>query len=86
MLYKGFYIEISPCKDVERTNSDGKIQLCDGFNFQVFADENKSEKVDEFTAAVGHEILYNSIDEAEQFAKDVFDCETKGSLDMEFSQ
>ena len=86
MLYKGFYIEITPDEHIIRSDSNGNDLVCQGFYFKVFADENKSEKVDEFTAAVGHEILYNSVDEAEQFAKDVFDCETKGSLDMEFSQ
>lgn len=86
MKYKGFYIEITSSSDVERTDSDGKIQHCYGFNFQVFADENKSEKIDEFTAAVGYELLENSADEAEQFAKDVVGCDTKESLGMELSQ
>lgn len=86
MLYKGFYIEITPDEHIIRSDINGNDLVCQGFYFKVFSDENKSEKVDEFTAAVGHEILYNSIDEAEQFAKDVFDCETKGSLDMEFLQ
>lgn len=86
MIYKGFYIEISPDEHIIRSDSNGDDVVCQGFDFQVFADENKSEKVDEFTAAVGYELLENSADEAEQFAKDVVGCDTKESLGMELLQ
>lgn len=37
-------------------------------------------RVDEFTAAAGFEILNNSAENAEQFAKDVIDSEEKEHL------
>lgn len=43
----------------------------------MFTDEARTEKFDEFTAAVGHEILAEDMEEAEQFAKDVVSCEDK---------
>ena len=86
MRYKGFYIEIIPCSDIERSDKDCVIQHCQGFKFTIFADESKSEKIDEFTAAVGYELLENRIEEAEQFAKDVVGCDTKEAFGMELSQ
>lgn len=86
MKYKGFYIEITPDEHIIRSDSNGDDVVCQGFDFKVFSDENKSEKVDEFTAAVGYELLENSADEAEQFAKDVVGCDTKESLGMELLQ
>ena len=44
---------------------------------QVFADETERIEIDNFSAAVGFEILENSFAEAEQFAKDFVDCEGK---------
>lgn len=82
MKYKGFYIEISPDEHIIRSDSNGKDVACQGFNFTVFADEGKSEKIDEFTAAVGFELLQNSLNEAEQFAKDVVGCDIKENLEM----
>ncbi len=43
----------------------------------MFKDKEKAELFDEFSAAVGHEILENSVEEAEQFAKDTIICEEK---------
>ncbi len=82
MKYKGFHIEISPDDHIIRSDSNGKDVACQGFKFTVFADESKSEKIDEFTAAVGFELLENSIEEAKQFAKDVVGCDIKESLEM----
>lgn len=48
-----------------------------GVFFSVFTDDARTEKFDEFTAAVGHEILAEDMEEAEQFAKDVVSCEDK---------
>ena len=47
-----------------------------------FSDVTEEITVDVFTAAVGFEILHDTIDEAEQFAKDVIDSEEKESLRM----
>lgn len=55
----------------------GNETVCKGFNIKVFKDKKKTELFDEFSAAVGHEILENSLEEAEQFAKDTIICEEK---------
>ena len=75
--YKGFYIDITPDDHLIRTDSSGNEVVCRGFSFSVFTDEARTEKFDEFTAAVGYEILAEDMEEAEQFAKDVVYCEDK---------
>ena len=72
MRYKGFYIKISPDSNIRRVDKKGRDILCEGFLIQVFADE-----IDNFSAAVGFEILENSFEEAVQFAKDFVECEGK---------
>ena len=49
----------------------------EGFRIEVFADESEEIEIDIFSAAVDFELIKNSIDEAEQFAKDYIDCEEK---------
>ena len=44
---------------------------------QVFDGETEQVEIDNFSAAVGFEILENSLAEAEQFAKDYVECEGK---------
>ena len=44
---------------------------------QIFADKNEQVEIDNFTAAVGFEILENSFAETVQLAKDYIDCEGK---------
>ena len=70
MKYKGFYIDITPDDHLVRTDSSGNEVICRGFSFSVFTDEARTEKFDEFSAAVGYEILAEDMEEAEQFAKD----------------
>ncbi|MBR1384281.1 MAG: hypothetical protein IJ555_10820 [Ruminococcus sp.] len=77
MKYKGFYIDITPDDNLVRTDSSGNEVICRGFSFSVFTDEARTEKFDEFTAAVGYEVLAEDMEEAEQFAKDVVGCEDK---------
>ncbi|SFC79545.1 hypothetical protein [Ruminococcus albus] len=77
MKYKGFYIDISPDNHIIRSDSEGNDVVCRGFLFSVYTDEERTEKFDVFSAAVGFEILTDSIEEAEQFAKDVVSCEDK---------
>ena len=77
MRYKGFYIKISPDSNIHRVDKKGRDILCEGFLIQVFADETERIEIDNFSAAVGFEILENSLAEAEQFAKDYVDCEEK---------
>jgi len=77
MKYKGLYIDITPCDDLIRNDSSGNDVVCRGFKVSVFNDEARTEKFDEFTAAVGYEILAEDMEEAKQFAKDVVSCEDK---------
>lgn len=77
MRYKGFYIKISPDSNIRRVDKKGRDILCEGFLIQVFADETERVEIDNFSAAVGFEILENSFAEAEQLAKDYIDCEGK---------
>lgn len=77
MKYKGFYIRIVPDKEIKRVDKKGRDVLCEGFMIQVFEDETERVEIDNFSAAVGFEILENSLAEAEQFAKDYVECERK---------
>ena len=77
MKYKGFYIDITPDDHLVRTDSGGNEVICRGFSFSVFTDEARTEKFDEFSAAVGYEVLAEDMEEAEQFAKVVVGCEDK---------
>ena len=77
MRYKDFYVRITPDKYIPRVDKKGDKILCEGFLIQIFAYKNEQDEIDNFTAAVGFEILENSFAEAEQFAKDFVDCEGK---------
>ncbi|WP_443719087.1 hypothetical protein [Ruminococcus bicirculans (ex Wegman et al. 2014)] len=77
MRYKDFYVRITPDKYIPRVDKKGNKILCDGFLIQIFADKNEQVEIDNFTAAVGFEILEDSLAEAVQFAKDYIDCEGK---------
>ena len=77
MKYKGFYIDITRSENIVRNDSSGNDVICKGYLFSVFTDETRREKFDEFSAAEGFEILSDSKEEAEQFAKDVVSCEDK---------
>lgn len=75
MKYKGLYIKIVPDNGIKRVDKKGRDILCEGFLIQVFADETERIEIDNFSAAVGFEILENSFAEAVQFAKDFVECE-----------
>lgn len=77
MKYKGFFVKITPDKNLSRENKNGEIVACEGFTFEVFADESERLEIDIFSAAVDFELLNNNIEEAEQFAKDYIDFEEK---------
>lgn len=77
MKYKGFFVKITPDTKLLRENKNGEIVACNGFTIEVFSDESEKIEIDVFSAAVGFELLKNSIEEAEQFAKDYIDCEEK---------
>lgn len=77
MRYKDFYVRITPDRYIPRVDKKGNKILCEGFLIQIFADKKEQDEIDNFTAAVGFEILENSLAEAVQFAKDFIDCEGK---------
>lgn len=77
MKYKGFFVKITLDEYLPREDKDGEIVACEGFRIEVFADESEKVEIDIFSAAVDFELIKNSIDEAEQFAKDYIDCEKK---------
>lgn len=79
MRYKDFYVRITPNSSIQRVDKTGNEVLCDGFTIQIFVDEEEQDEIDNFTAAVGFEILEDSLAEAEQLAKDFIDCEEKKS-------
>ena len=70
-------MRITPDKYIPRVDKKGDKILCEGFLIQIFAYKNEQDEIDNFTAAVGFEILEDSLAEAEQLAKDFIDCEGK---------
>lgn len=77
MRYKDFYVRITPDNSIQRVDKKGNEVLCEGFFIQIFADKTERDEIDNFTAAVGFEILEDSLAEAKQLAKDYIDCEGK---------
>lgn len=77
MLYHGFYVKITPLENIQRERKDGSITDCNGFQIEIFSDKLEEVTVDVFTAAVGFEILKDSVSDAEQFAMDVIDSVEK---------
>ena len=77
MKYKGFWVKITPVKNLSREDKNGEIVACNGFTIEVFSDESEKVEIDVFSAAVDFELLQNSLDEVVHFAKDYIDCEEK---------
>ena len=82
MKYKGFFVKITPDEYLPREDKDGEIVAGEGFRIEVFADESEKVEIDIFSAAVDFELMKNSIDEAEQFAKDYIAFEEKEYMRM----
>ena len=82
MKYKGFFVKITPDNYLPRKTENVEIIAGEGFRIEVFADESEEVEIDIFSAAVDFELNKNSIDEAEQFAKDYIDCEEKEYMRM----
>lgn len=80
MKYKGFFVKITSDKNLSREDKNGEMVTCEGFTIKIFSDESERLEIDVFSAAVDFELIKNSIDEAEQFAKDYIDCEEKEYL------
>ena len=79
MRYKDFHVRITPDKYIPRVDKKGNKILCEGFLIQIFADKTERDEIDNFTAAVGFEILEDSFAEAVQLTKDFIDCEGQKS-------
>ncbi len=77
MLYHGFYVDFVPVINIPRVNEKGGILFCSGFEIKIYSDSERKNPVDGFYAAEGFEIVSATLDEAEQFAKDVIDIEQK---------
>lgn len=77
MKYKGFYVKITPDTNLNREDKNGNDIRCNGFTIEVFVDESEKLEIDVFSAAVDFELLKDSLEEAEQFAKGYIDCEEK---------
>lgn len=77
MKYKGFFVKITSDKNLSRENKNGEKVTCEGFTIEIFSDESERLEIDVFSAAINFELLKNSHEEAEQFAKDYIDCEEK---------
>ncbi len=88
MLYHGFYVKITPLENIQKERKDRSISDCNGFQIEIFSDQSEEVTVDVFTAAVGFEILKDSVSDAEQFAMDVIESEEKEYMKMiqEFSE
>ena len=82
MKYKGFFVKITPDNYLSRETENGEVVASEGFRIEVFADESEKVEIDIFSAAVDFELVKNSINEAEQFAKDYIDCEEKEYMRM----
>lgn len=80
MKYKGFFVKITPNKNLLRENKNGEIVRCEGFTIEVFSDESEKYEIDVFSAAVDFEFVHNTIGESEQFANDYIDSEEKEYL------
>ena len=75
MNYKNFEIRLTEAK-IPRQDRQGRTVECDGFIIEIVTHDSETP-VDVFNAAVGYELLENSIDEAEQLVKDYIDVEEK---------
>ena len=77
MLYHGFYVKFVPMANIPREDNDGKIVFCYGYEIYIFSDSEMKTPVEVFYAAEGFEITSATLENAEQFAKDVIDIEQK---------
>lgn len=75
MSYKNFEIRLTEAK-IPRQDRQGRTIECDGFIIEIFTQDSEVP-LDVFNAAVGYELLENSLAEAEQLAKDYIDVEEK---------
>ena len=77
MLYHGFYVKFVPTEKIPHEDNDGEIVFCRGYKIFIFADKEMKNPVEIFYAAEGFEIPSATLENAEQFAKDVIDIEQK---------
>ena len=46
MLYHGFYVKITPLKNIQRERKDGSISDCNGFQIEIFSNQSEEVTVD----------------------------------------
>ena len=66
--------------EIKRDGKKGRDVLGKGFLIQAFEDKTKQVEIDNFSVAMGFEILEDSLVETGQFVKDYVDCEGKEYL------
>lgn len=77
MEFLGYDVKIQPRK-VLRQNKENQSVMCEGFLIEIFDKSEPDMPVDVIEAAVDFELLENSLEEAEQLAKDYISSEKKG--------
>lgn len=77
MEFLGYDVKIQPRK-VLRQNKENRPVMCEGFLIEIFDKSEPDMPVDVIEAAVDFELLENSLEEAEQLAKDYIGSEKKG--------
>lgn len=76
MEFLGYDVKIQPRK-VLRQNKENQPIMCEGFLIEIFDKSEPEMPVDVIEAAVDFELLENSLEEAEQLAKDYIGGEKK---------
>ena len=77
MKYRNFHFTTCQDTGIERINKEGETVLCNGYYFQIFADENYENQIDDFCGAVGFELPDMSQECADQFAMEMIDTQFK---------
>ena len=77
MKYRNFHFTTCQDTGIERINKEGETVLCNGYYFQIFADENYENQIDDFCGAVGFELPDMSQECADQFAMEMIDTQYK---------
>ena len=77
MEFLGYDVKIQARK-VLRQNKEKRPVMCDGFLIEIFDKSELEMPVDVIEAAVDFELLENSLEEAEQLAKDYIGSEKRG--------
>lgn len=77
MKYKGFWMKITPVKNLSREDKNGEIVACEGFTIEVFSDESEKVEIDVFTVAVDFELLKKQHRRSRTVCQGYIDAEEK---------